>query len=93
MQQRAELRQLVLTSDQRRGRCGQVGSPDAGRIQWRKVGRQIGDDDLKDRLWAGQAFEMVNTQVTQGRVVGQLVAEDFLGRQREQNLSTMTSRQ
>jgi hypothetical protein len=56
----------------------------------RKVRRQIRSDELVDALCVAQSAQLVCAQIAQRRPFGQMRADGFGGRRREQCLSSVT---
>src|SRR5215212_1927304 len=61
-------------------------------MQRRKVGGQVGRNDLEYTLWARQILEVVLAEVTQLNPTGQRVTHQLLRRVREKYLTAMASR-
>ncbi len=73
-QQRTNIRDLPLTANQRAGLRRQVMPALIERVQRRKIGRQVGGEQLKDLLRACQIAEPMHAQIAERQVGRQLVA-------------------
>src|SRR6266545_6261622 len=58
-------------------------------MQWWKVDRQVGRDELEDLLGMAKVFERVRAEIAHADRRRQLIAHQLLGRQREQDLAAV----
>ena len=77
-----------------RGRLeGEVVAVGLKRPQGRKLRWQLGGEELEDPLRPEEVLQVPLTEVHQARAQRKLIAHQLLGRQREQRLAPVTSRQ
>jgi hypothetical protein len=84
-----DLTDLVIPADERGELGRQCVARALERSQLRELPVEIRVADLEDALGLDEIAESVHTEVEEVHVVGEVVAEEFTGRSRDQDLSTV----
>ena len=83
---------LILAADERRRLRRQVVRTRVEGLERREVGAEIGSDDLKDALRPDQVLQASLAHVAQHDIRREMVADQLLGRQRQEDLAAVPGR-